>query len=157
MDSEPYTNEFGTTTWYNRAGQRHREDGPAVEYDDGSEEWYIQGVLHRVDGPAVYSADGFTAWYQQGQLHRENGPARQWAFDGDDEWWHHGERIEAPRPGQAERANTPAPLPHQIGDVVSRASRAQVSDDGTRRAIVAESNVRSWLSDARSARIDWGR
>lgn len=94
MESEPYTNELGTTTWTNRAGERHREDGPAVEHYDGSEEWYQRGVLHRVGGPAVYAAEGLTAWYQNGQLHRENGPARQWAFEGD-EYWVRGQQLTA--------------------------------------------------------------
>lgn len=34
----------------------HRENGPAVEYEDGSEEWYLEGKLHRVDGPAIIDA-----------------------------------------------------------------------------------------------------
>lgn len=95
MDSEPYTNELGTTVWRDRAGERHRIDGPAVEHADGSEEWYQRGVLHRVGGPAVYAAEGFTAWYQHGQLHREDGPARQWAFEeqGQAEYWLHGQRL----------------------------------------------------------------
>lgn len=94
MESEAYTNELGTTTWTNRAGERHREDGPAVEHYDGSEEWYQRGVLHRVGGPAVYATEGFTAWYQNGQLHREDGPARQWAFEGD-EYWVRGQQLTA--------------------------------------------------------------
>ena len=38
--------------------KRHREDGPAVEYADGSKEWYLNGKLHREDGPACEYADG---------------------------------------------------------------------------------------------------
>ena len=94
MESEAYTNELGTTTWTNRAGERHREDGPAVEHEDGSEEWYQRGVLHRVGGPAVYAVEGFAAWYQHGQLHRQDGPARQWAFEAD-EYWVRGQQLTA--------------------------------------------------------------
>ena len=32
----------------------HREGLPAIEWDDGSREWYRKGRLHRIDGPAVY-------------------------------------------------------------------------------------------------------
>ena len=36
-------NQFGTKIWYNEQGQLHREDGPAVEYADGSKRWYQHG------------------------------------------------------------------------------------------------------------------
>jgi hypothetical protein len=36
----------------------HREDGPAIEYADGSLEWRINGQIHREDGPAVVYANG---------------------------------------------------------------------------------------------------
>jgi len=32
----------GTKIWYLN-GQRHREDGPAIEYESGYKEWYING------------------------------------------------------------------------------------------------------------------
>jgi len=32
-------------------------EGPAVESDDGSKEWYLEGKRHRSDGPAVERAD----------------------------------------------------------------------------------------------------
>lgn len=31
----------------------HREDGPAIEYEDGTNEWYINNQRHRIDGPAI--------------------------------------------------------------------------------------------------------
>jgi hypothetical protein len=31
----------------------HREDGPAIEFNDGGREWMIDGKLHRTNGPAV--------------------------------------------------------------------------------------------------------
>jgi hypothetical protein len=43
-------------------GKFHREDGPAVEYDDGSKAWVINGKLHREDGPAIEDADGSKTW-----------------------------------------------------------------------------------------------
>jgi hypothetical protein len=41
----------------------HRHDGPAVEWSDGYEEWYVDGKLHRLDGPAVEWPDGDKEWY----------------------------------------------------------------------------------------------
>jgi len=47
----------GGRIWYLN-GRRHREDGPAVEYAEGSTGWYLNGLLHRVDGPAMELAIG---------------------------------------------------------------------------------------------------
>jgi hypothetical protein len=44
----------------------HREDGPAVEWADGSKFWYIKGMLHRTDGPAVESR-GTRGWFINGE------------------------------------------------------------------------------------------
>jgi len=49
-------------------GKLHREDGPAVEYADGSKEWWWAGELHREDGPAVEYADDRKEWYWAGEL-----------------------------------------------------------------------------------------
>ena len=46
-------NEFGDTFYHNERGDLHREDGPAIEYTDGSKEWCINNLFHRIDGPAV--------------------------------------------------------------------------------------------------------
>lgn len=51
-----YTNSIHDRMCYfkdEKCTMLHREDGPAVEWKDGSEEWYINDVLHREDGPAV--------------------------------------------------------------------------------------------------------
>jgi hypothetical protein len=63
--------------WYKDSAMTlwHKVDGPAVEYADGSNEWYINGKRHREGGPAVEYADGFKEWYKHGKLHREDGPA----------------------------------------------------------------------------------
>lgn len=61
----------GDKYWYLN-GLRHREDGPAVEYSDGSKKsWYLNGLLHREDGPAIEFSDGTKAWYLNGQHHTE--------------------------------------------------------------------------------------
>ena len=54
--------------WYKwDTNQRHREDGPAVEYTDGSKFWYLNGKRHRKDGPACEWADGSKEWYLNGE------------------------------------------------------------------------------------------
>ena len=64
----------------------HREDGPAIEYADGSKGWYQNGKLHRIDGPALEWSDGDVFWYQNGKLHRMDGPAHI-TSGGSKEWW----------------------------------------------------------------------
>ena len=71
--------EDGTRWYYNSDNQFHRDDGPAIEYADGSKHWYQNGQLHRTDGPAVEYADGTKFWYQNGILHRTDGPAVEYA------------------------------------------------------------------------------
>ena len=77
--------------WYLN-GNRHREDGPAIEHADGSKSWYLNDKLHREDGPAIECAAGYTAWYLNGKRHREDGPASEWA-DGSKYWYLNGEQL----------------------------------------------------------------
>ena len=58
--------------WY-RNGLLHRDDGPALEYDNGIKEWYCDGLLYRDDGPAIEYADGAKEWWQNDQLQRREG------------------------------------------------------------------------------------
>jgi hypothetical protein len=48
---------------YYKDDEFHREDGPAMEWPDGTKFWYINGKYHREDGPAVEYANGFKSWY----------------------------------------------------------------------------------------------
>ena len=73
-------------------GKRHRTDGPAVEYADGSKEWYLNGDLHRTDGYAVEYVSGSKLWYLNGKLHREDGPAVEYA-DGTKLWYLNGVEL----------------------------------------------------------------
>jgi len=41
---------------------RHRLDGPAVEYSNGSKEWRVNDKRHRLDGPAVEYSNGSKVW-----------------------------------------------------------------------------------------------
>ena len=90
--------ENGTRWWYNENNLRHRTDGPAIEYADGSKFWYLHDKCHRVDGPAVERADGTKHWYLNNQLHRTDGPAIEYA-SGTKHWYLNG---------KLHRANGPA-------------------------------------------------
>jgi hypothetical protein len=80
--------DAGVTTWW-LDDCLHREDGPAVEWPDGTRQWWREGKLHRDDGPAVERADGSRMWFRSGKLHREDGPA---VIDagGAAQWWRNG-------------------------------------------------------------------
>jgi len=84
--------DYGTICWYNEKNQLHREDGPAVEFADGSKEWFINSKRHREDGPAVEFADGYKAWYIDGKRHREDGPAVE-RTDGSKLWYINGKLL----------------------------------------------------------------
>jgi hypothetical protein len=59
-----YTN--GDKCWYLN-GERHREDGPAVEWANGHKSWWLNGKHHREDGPAIEWANGDKFWYLNGE------------------------------------------------------------------------------------------
>lgn len=88
VDISPLT---GTRRYYNTAQLLHREDGPAIEWPNGSKEWYQNGVRHREGGPASEYRDGTHKWWQNGKLHREDGPAIV-RTDGYREWWQNDQR-----------------------------------------------------------------
>jgi hypothetical protein len=55
----------------NEQGQLHRTDGPAIEWNDGSKEWYINGKRHREDGPAIEFDGDHKSWYLNGKKYSE--------------------------------------------------------------------------------------
>jgi len=59
-------------------------------YDDGTERWFVQGLLHREDGPAVVYTDGYKEWWIKGDRHREDGPAVEY-ITGEKIWYLRGE------------------------------------------------------------------
>jgi antitoxin component YwqK of YwqJK toxin-antitoxin module len=73
MESKPFTNYCGTTYWYNKSGQLHREnDLPAIEHSNGDKEWWINGELHRDnDLPAIEYIHGLKSWYKNGKFIRK--------------------------------------------------------------------------------------
>jgi hypothetical protein len=77
---------------YRLDGKRHREDGPAVEYANGSKSWWVNGKLHRTDGPAIEQADGRKEWWVGDKLHRVDGPAVI-RDDGTTEYWFNDKEV----------------------------------------------------------------
>jgi hypothetical protein len=75
--------------YQNEQGFLHREDGPAVIWNNGNEEWFNNGKPHRENGPAVVHIDGFKEWWFNGVCHREDGPAVEWN-DGTKQWLLYG-------------------------------------------------------------------
>ncbi len=53
---------------YNDENQIHRDNGPAVEYEDGSKFWYQNGKNHRLDGPAIEWYDGKKEYCINGKI-----------------------------------------------------------------------------------------
>jgi hypothetical protein len=65
--------EFSDRIEYrNEQGQRHREDGPAIEWNDGSKYWFINGKYHREDGPAIEYPNGNKEWWINGLRYLED-------------------------------------------------------------------------------------
>lgn len=83
----------GSYAWRLTNGDYHREDGPAVRIDDGSEFWFLNGKKHRLDGPACKYTKGVNEWWQYGNLHREDGPAIEYT-NGNMEWYIYGEKLD---------------------------------------------------------------
>jgi hypothetical protein len=83
------TQEDGTIEYFNEIGQRHREDGPAIELTNGPKYYYQNGLLHRLDGPAIDFGNGLMVYYQNGQRHRLDGPAVM-NSKGYEEYWVNG-------------------------------------------------------------------
>ena len=54
--------KFGTITYYNDNENLHREDGPAIIWDNGDKEWYVNGKCHRIDGPAIIFNNNSHEW-----------------------------------------------------------------------------------------------
>ena len=81
----------GYAMWVNKNAELHRVNGPAIEWNNGNKEWWIDGKRHRIDGPAIYFK-GHEEWWQTGNLHRVDGPAVKAVKSGVDikQWWLNG-------------------------------------------------------------------
>jgi len=63
--------EYGNKYWYDSDGGLHREDGPAVEWAEGSKYWLKHDEYHREDGPAVEDSSGYKYYYLEGVRYTE--------------------------------------------------------------------------------------
>lgn len=69
VQSHRYGNKIEWRKWpynwedINNIDLLYRLDGPTVEYDDGSKEWWVNGKWHRIGGPACEWSDGTKLWY----------------------------------------------------------------------------------------------
>ena len=72
--------EDGTKSYFSnkKMTRYHREDGPAIEAQDGYKAWFLNGVRHREDGPAIEWSATSDSWW------REKCP---------DSWWIHGKNV----------------------------------------------------------------
>ena len=50
-------------TWYD-SGLLSRVDGPALRWQDGTDEWFYRNQRHRIGLPAVIGSDGLREWHQ---------------------------------------------------------------------------------------------
>lgn len=82
----------GNGKFYYSDGVLTRDDGPAVEWGDGTKIWYKNGKRHRVDGPAIECSDGTKIWMQNEEYHREDGPAIDFAT-GQKEYYLRGKKM----------------------------------------------------------------
>jgi len=63
-------------SYHDEQARFHREDGPAIEYEDGSKAYYIHGKCHREDGPAIEYKTGTIEWWLEGKQYSEEEHAR---------------------------------------------------------------------------------
>ena len=67
LDNETCIMIGGIAIKYYKNGLLHREDGPAIQWLEGSKEYYMYGKLHRIGGPAYESAMGYKEWWVNGR------------------------------------------------------------------------------------------
>ena len=64
--TEP-TSRGTVVNYHDDLGKRHREDGPAIIWPDGTKHWFKHGKRHRSDGPASIYPDGRCEWWIDGK------------------------------------------------------------------------------------------
>ena len=71
MKSKLNTDVYNHKYWKLPNGDFHREDGPAIEYNNGDKDWWLNGKRHRDDGPAVERINGYKAWFLNNKMYSE--------------------------------------------------------------------------------------
>jgi hypothetical protein len=98
-----HQNDSGDKSYFNKNGEYHREDGPAIKYSGGGGEcWYLNGKNHRIGGPAMSMSNGTKVWFLNGNMHRIDGPAFE-SFNGDKGWFLSGKELSCTTQEQFER------------------------------------------------------
>ena len=96
MTITKYISADGTIAYMDSNKFLHREDGPALICNSGTQEYYFHGKHHRLDGPAIIqvfdSGSKSLHYFCHGKLHRLDGPARIFA-DGYTQWFYYGKYI----------------------------------------------------------------
>ena len=82
----------GTIEWVISGGQRHRINGHAVEWLDGTKGWYIVRSVHRLNDPAVIFNGSEANWYLNSKPHRINGPFSE-RIGREERWYIGGKRY----------------------------------------------------------------
>ena len=54
----------GTVRWINDKEHRHRVDGPASVWPNGTQYWFRYGDFHFAYGPSILNDDGTLGWYK---------------------------------------------------------------------------------------------
>ena len=85
--------DYGRYQIRNSKGHLHRDDGPAIIHQDGTQSWYRNGLPHRDDGPAAIYPDGTQQWYRNGKLHRDDGPAI--IYPDGTKYWYLNDKIQS--------------------------------------------------------------
>jgi hypothetical protein len=95
MEYDVNCDEYGFRYYKKGTNILHRRNGPAIETANGDKYFYINGERHREDGPAIERSMFnwfYKEWHINGKLHRKNGPAVESA-NGYKEWWINGKRL----------------------------------------------------------------
>jgi hypothetical protein len=82
--------------YYDKHSRRHRTDGPAEEWSDGSKRWVIHGTEHRVGSFSFINTAydiHYTHWRRNAFLHRLNAPAKIGGDLEHPEFWQFGVKI----------------------------------------------------------------
>jgi hypothetical protein len=78
--------------FYNLSTKEQKNFTGIVKWNNGDIEYYKNGKWHREDGPAIIYFDGYQEWCLEGKLHNLNGPAIIYS-DGREEYWINGKQI----------------------------------------------------------------
>jgi len=73
LDNTTFSEVFcdNVTITYYRGHLVHRKNQYAVEWKDGTKEWFMDGKLHRIGGPAMEFSSGHKYWFLNGMEYTE--------------------------------------------------------------------------------------